>query len=99
MITGSVGRGGKNVKADVLFVQQRLNAHAPREQPKLDTKGTVTAQFVAAIEAFQRKSVPSIKTPDGRVDPNGATLRALTATATAEPPPAAPPDGEFVLPK
>lgn len=98
MISGSVGRGGKNVKADVVLVQQRLNTHATSGQAKLDVKGVVTAQVIAAIEAFQRKFVPALRTPDGRVDPNGATFRALMAPGAPETAPAAPPDGEFVLP-
>lgn len=65
-LKGSVGRGGKNQSADVKAVQAALGITAD---------GQCGGQTIAAIEAFQRQQ-GSAKA-DGRVDPGGATERAL----------------------
>ena len=79
-ITGSVGRGGKNFPpSDVMTVQYLLNCvPAPQGGPakELAVDGAAGPKTIAAIEGFQRKLGGFA---DGRVDPGGATLRALQA--------------------
>jgi len=77
-ITGSVGRGGRNYPpSDVMTVQYLLNC-VPATQggpaKELAVDGAAGPKTIAAIEGFQRKLGGF---PDGRVDPGGATLRAL----------------------
>lgn len=77
-ITGSVGRGGKNFPpSDVMTVQYLLNC-VPATQggpaKELAVDGAAGPKTIAAIEGFQRKLGGFA---DGRVDPGGATLRAL----------------------
>jgi hypothetical protein len=77
-ITGSVGRGGKNYPpSDVMTVQYLLNC-VPATQGgptrELAVDGAAGPRTIAAIEGFQRKLGGFA---DGRVDPGGATLRAL----------------------
>ncbi|MCA9133726.1 MAG: M15 family metallopeptidase [Planctomycetales bacterium] len=81
-ISGSVGRNGQNQDADVRIVQELLNRHVPRlgVQP-LVVDGDVGPLTLAAITAFQRQVVGFAR-PDGRVDPNGRTWRALTQAGT-----------------
>jgi Putative peptidoglycan binding domain len=77
-ITGSVGRGGKNFPpSDVMTVQYLLNC-VPATQggpaKELAVDGAAGPKTIAAIEGFQRRMGGFA---DGRVDPGGATLRAL----------------------
>jgi peptidoglycan hydrolase-like protein with peptidoglycan-binding domain len=77
-ITGSVGRGGRNYPpSDVMTVQYLLNC-VPALQggpsPELAVDGAAGPKTIAAIEKFQRAKSGAC---DGRVDPWGATLRAL----------------------
>ena len=79
-ITGSVGRGGRNFPAnDVITVQYLLNC-VPAAQggpsKELMVDGAAGPKTIAAIESFQRRHGG---VADGRVDPGGATLRALQA--------------------
>lgn len=67
-LKGSVGRGGKNQPGDVKAVQAALGITAD---------GQCGGQTIAAIEAFQRNQ--GLPKADGRVDPGGATERALSA--------------------
>jgi hypothetical protein len=76
---GSVGRKGKNAKGDVRAVQAALG---------IPVDGQCGPQTIAAIVAYQ-KSLGQGK-PDGRVDPGGATERAMAEEAEA----AAMPAGE-----
>jgi hypothetical protein len=73
-IGGSVGRGGKNSAADVLTVQRLLN----RGGATLMEDGDCGSLTVRAIEAFQKATFGSA---DGRVDPDGRTMAALTGRA------------------
>jgi hypothetical protein len=77
-ISGSVGRGGKNISADVLTVQKLLNKNIAAIAPvsALDEDGACGSLTIGAIEAFQRLVVKMAR-PDGRVDPGGRTLRVL----------------------
>jgi hypothetical protein len=79
-ITGSVGRGGRNYPhSDVMTVQYLLNC-VPAAQggpaKELVVDGAAGPRTIAAIEGFQRRLGGFA---DGRVDPGGATLRALQA--------------------
>lgn len=80
MITGSVGRNGANVRADVAAVQQLLNLRAAdMGLTPVRTDGVIDDATTAAIGRFQAlvMGVPS----DGRVEPVGRTFSALSATA------------------
>lgn len=74
-ITGSVGRGGRNRRADVQTVQHLLNANIVSITPlrQLMTTGTVDDSLIAAIELFQQR-VERMAKPTGLVTPSGATL-------------------------
>ena len=75
-ITGSVGRGGKNGKADTRKIQKLLNAIYPATLLEVD--GQCGAKTVRRVERFQRRFS---RRPDGRVDPRGRTLKRLNAAA------------------
>ncbi len=81
-ITDSVGEGGKNIKADVILVQQLLILAG--YIPALTADGKSNADGVcgngtkAAIKKFQKEKV-GIAAPDGRIDPGGKTWKALIA--------------------
>ena len=74
----SVGKGGKDVEADVRLVQALLN-NVPEAQggpgPKLNVDGRVGPLTIGAITRFQRAS--GRKVVDGRIDPLGPTIVAL----------------------
>lgn len=76
-LRGSVGRGGQNNMDDVLKVQTLLNAAGipimVNGQIK-DSEGDVT---ILAIYRYQAKK--KLKGYDGRIDPNGSTIKALMA--------------------
>jgi len=78
-ITGSVGRGGANVPADVAQVQELLNLRVGEMglQPLLTT-GVIDNATMAAIGRYQ--SLVLGGSSDGRVDPNGRTWTALSDT-------------------
>lgn len=71
-ISGSVGKGGQNLPADVMLVQQLLNLSGV--MPPLETDGVSGPKTEQAIVKFQSKF---LKRPDGRVDPGGKTFREL----------------------
>jgi len=86
-IGSSVGKGGGNVMSDVIAVEMNLNAFIGTGNVKGRTKllftvGQMTDDFVSAIKAFQ-KHVVGLKNPDGRVDPNGKTLKYLNGPFSA----------------
>jgi hypothetical protein len=84
-IQASVGRGGVNRPADVVRVQALLNANLSKLAPgtaPLAADGKVGPKTIAAIEDFQRRVVKMTR-PDGRVDPDGKTFRALTGDTAA----------------
>jgi peptidoglycan hydrolase-like protein with peptidoglycan-binding domain len=73
----SVGSAGANVKADVLLVQELLNSVPPDEGGPdllLAEDGLIGPKTQAAINKFQRSVLPH---PDGRIDPDGPTIKAL----------------------
>jgi len=76
-ITGSVGRSGVNRAADVTLIQKLLNAQKiPGETTQLIVDGKIGAKTISRIEAFQ-KNIMKMINPDGRVDPDGRTLKTL----------------------
>ena len=80
-----VGRGGKNVPADVQVVQEALNR---RKNAGLSVNGKCDAKTISAIEDFQ-KALGQFK-PDGLIEPGRGTARALAGTGKLPPPPAPP---------
>jgi peptidoglycan hydrolase-like protein with peptidoglycan-binding domain len=99
-IGGSVGKGGRNDPADVEAVQEALNQ---RGGARLKVDGKYGPQTLKAIEAFQRQLGKF--QPDGLIEPNRGTARALSGAAaippTPDPPkPIAPPElGKATLDK
>jgi len=86
LVSGSVGNRGKNVRADVLIVQQLLNANLPKGRPPLAVDGLVGPKTIAAIVEFQssKRSI-TLATPSGLVTPDGQTLRLLTGGTSPAP--------------
>jgi peptidoglycan hydrolase-like protein with peptidoglycan-binding domain len=84
-IRASVGRGGSNRFEDVRIVQDLLNKHIQPPMQPLAVDGKVGPKTIAAIEAFQKR-VLSMINPDGRVDPGGRTLTALSSATSAPSP-------------
>ncbi|MDA0172483.1 hypothetical protein OJ998_25495, partial [Solirubrobacter taibaiensis] len=85
-LTGSVGRGGKNLRRDVSAICVRLLALG-------FNPGTQPAELEATIERYQREVVGA-RRPDGRIDPGGRTLAALVQGKRAP----APEPGEETAP-
>ena len=83
-ISASVGAAGRNLRHDVVTVQQLLKQRGKDPGP---VDGLCGARTVHAIVAFQQGFLAR---PDGRVDPNGTTWRHLTQ-ASSPPAPHAPP--------
>jgi peptidoglycan hydrolase-like protein with peptidoglycan-binding domain len=81
IIQASVGRGGVNRPEDVRMVQELLNKHTRPPMQLLQVDGMAGPKTIAAIEAFQRHNLSMIH-PDGRVDPDGRTLIALSSNAS-----------------
>lgn len=77
-IQQSVGQGGINAQQDVVIVQVLLNFNRPVPLAQLLTDGLSGPSTIAAIQEFQSR-VLKLAAPDGRVDPNGRTLKALRA--------------------
>lgn len=86
-ISKSVGRGGVNIPTDVRTVQTLLNENIARLIPFLPVavSGVCDAQTILMIEEFQRR-VLHAHAPDGRVDPGGRTLTALSGAAAPSTP-------------
>lgn len=92
-ISHSVGKGGRNLNADVLVVQTLLNLHIGGDirlhkwLKPVSFNGRVNGSSdadptVTAIIIIQRE-ILGITKPDGRVDPGGRTLRYLEGTSGA----------------
>ncbi|MGA2888378.1 MAG: phage tail tip lysozyme [Terracidiphilus sp.] len=94
-ISGSVGQGGRNHRADVLTVQRLINAKLPAGLAPLVEDGVCGHKTAFAIAEYQRRNLHMNPT-DSRVDPHGATFRSLTGGsshpvhAAARPAPALP---------
>jgi hypothetical protein len=77
-IVGSVGKGGTNKKADVQIVQMFLNSTPPEDGGPtilLAEDGMIGPKTQAAIDKIQAKV---LRKQDGRIDPHGPTIKALT---------------------
>jgi len=79
-IDGSVGLGGENQPADVQNIVKLLNSNLRFLKPITAVPGNNSEELIRAIRAFQRR-VGLFENPDGRVDPNGKTLRLLNLNA------------------
>jgi len=84
-IFASVGRNAVNRRDDILTVQQLINDHLPTPLRPLEVDGKCGPLTIGAIEEIQRRFL-HMNPPDGRVDPNGATLRILTGAGPAPKP-------------
>lgn len=75
-IGGSVGRNGQNNKEDVKTVQRLLNQQNLTPLRSLRVDGVAGPATIDTIKHFQSVRV-GMKNPDGRVDPNGKTIKKL----------------------
>ncbi len=82
MITGSVGKGGKNEMADIAAVQQHLNTN---HGGKFPVDGKISPALENAIVKLQESNGNS--KPDGRIDPNGKTWAVLIVKPEPKPTP------------
>lgn len=76
MLEASVGLGGENRPDDVRLVQSLLNDRRPSGKP-LELDGICGIVTVITIRRFQA-NVMGVAVPDGRVAPDGETLRILS---------------------
>lgn len=86
-ITKSVGNNGANERDDVKFVQSCLNGNSKLHKASivpLNVDGLCRTKTIEAIKIFQKDYV-GMRNPDGRVDPNGKTIRYLTMYLVKEP--------------
>jgi hypothetical protein len=83
-INGSVGRGGRNARGDVIAVQLLLNANLRLLIPlrPLALSGLADPPTIGAIEEFQRRVLRN-EMPNGLVTPGGWTLRKLQSVPPA----------------
>jgi peptidoglycan hydrolase-like protein with peptidoglycan-binding domain len=79
MIQASVGRAGRNLPSDVRVIQQLLNKIEIPNCEKLVVDGMAGVKTGYRIEAFQK--MINMRPADGRIDPNGATLKSLLGRA------------------
>ena len=77
-----VGRGAINQATDVSLVQLLLTLASRGTGEELAVDGHAGQRTISAIEDFQRRVLHRTD-PDGCVDPDGATMRALLAAADA----------------
>lgn len=85
MISNSVGFGMENKKEDVELVQTLLNKYISSQKTpclmKLEVDGKCGHKTITAIKFFQI-DIRAMANPDGRVDMNGKTIRALSRYQT-----------------
>jgi len=82
-IKQSVGTSGSNKKLDVKIIQAALNlsqSSAFKLTGNLIVDGSIGKKTIAAIELFQAEVV-GMEKPDGRIDPNGTSLKRLKESA------------------
>ncbi|WP_372623356.1 M15 family metallopeptidase [Falsiroseomonas sp.] len=84
-IAGTVGRGGRNLAADVRLVQTQLRAHGFPPGP---ADGICGPRTIAAIVGFQQSF---LRHPDGVIAPGGPTWRRLSALPNGTAPNGLPP--------
>ncbi|UUA71665.1 glycoside hydrolase family 19 protein [Cellvibrio sp. QJXJ] len=81
-IKQSVGNNGSNTKIDVKVIQAALNLSRSSKFPlngALAVDGAIGKKTISAIELYQ-KNILNMAKPDGRVDPNGLTIKSLKKT-------------------
>ena len=76
-IEGSVGQNGDNLERDVRVVQQLLNRQDLSPLTKVKEDGRIGSASIEAIRHFQARFL-GMNPPDGRVDPEGRTIRKLS---------------------
>lgn len=76
-IKGSVGQNGNNLEQDVRVVQQLLNRQDLAPLTRLKEDGRIGSSTIEAIRYFQARYL-GMNSPDGRVDPDGRTIRKLS---------------------
>ncbi len=76
-ISSSVGKGGVNGAEDVRTVQARLNELMPPGRARLAVDGKCGPLTIGAIREFQQVAC-GMRWPDGRADPGGKTIGALS---------------------
>jgi muramidase (phage lysozyme) len=77
LISSSVGRNGKNLRDDVIVIQNLINEHLPIPFRPIEVNGHCQSSTITLIEEIQRREL-HMQLPDGRVDPGGNTFRVLT---------------------
>ena len=84
-INGSVGEGGDNNIIDVIRIEMRLNDFIEEKAINgvTDTlfTGWMTDEYIQVIRKFQ-KHVVGLPSPDGRIDPNGKTLKYINGSTS-----------------
>jgi hypothetical protein len=83
-ISSSVGKKGKNLKADVFTVQELLNRAVRIPYRLLDADGFIGPKTIERIEFFQHE-VMGFQFPDGLIDANGKTWAVLSRYAKGTP--------------
>ena len=83
-IEASVGLNGDNRPDDVLTVQRLLGRHNLAPLQPVPENGKADRPTIDAIRHFQIKYV-GMQSPDGRVDPDGRTLRKLNTGGNGQP--------------
>jgi murein DD-endopeptidase MepM/ murein hydrolase activator NlpD len=98
-ITQPVGGSIPNLnRSEIKSVQVLLNRHRVPTLPKISEDGIEGPETRSAIEEFQKRIVRMAR-PDGRVDPNGATMRALNEASSPLPTSSTPQvSGSFYFP-
>jgi hypothetical protein len=89
-ISGSVGKGGKNLEADVRYIQELLGLNLGIALTPPIVNGVADTKLSDLIVQFQKELMGS-KKPDGRIDPGGGSLARLMAF-TLPTPSSAPPE-------
>ena len=77
-ISGSVGAGGRNKRDDVAAVQQRLNDFMNAAAPAARRGRAFGPQDRTGDPGFPEDAVMGFRRGDGRVDPDGKTIRGLS---------------------
>jgi peptidoglycan hydrolase-like protein with peptidoglycan-binding domain len=92
LIKASVGLNGTNEYKETKRVQILFNQNRHHSgYPEIDDDGIVGPKTIRAIKAFQSR-VLHMHNPDGRVDPEGKTLKQLIkGLVSGEQPAASPP--------
>lgn len=76
-VAGSVGERGTNNRTDVWNVQVLLiKVRKGQGEPAIELDGRIGPETIGAIKKFQKQQF-GWANPDGRVDPNGNTLKHL----------------------